>query len=56
MIDKVLIWLIKRLVFAWNRNNDKLALSFAKDETTDYAVTVRRYYDDYYTIGTAAQT
>lgn len=52
MLDRILICLIKRLVFAWDRNGDKLALTFGKDETTDYTLTVQRYYEDHYTVGT----
>lgn len=53
MLDRILIWLIKRLVFAWDRNYDKLALSFGRDERTSYSVVVQRYFDDHYTVGTA---
>ena len=53
MLDKIIIWLIKRLILAWDRHNDKMAFSFAKDERTDYSVLVERFHDTYYTVGTA---
>lgn len=52
-MEKIVKWLIKRLVFLWDRNRDKLAFSFARDDHTDYSVLVERFYDDYYTVGTA---
>jgi hypothetical protein len=30
-----------------------LVFSFGRDERTDYSVVVERYYDDFYTVGTA---
>lgn len=53
MIDKIIVWLIKKLVFFWDRHGDMAALVFGKDERTDYSVLVSRYYDDYWTHGTA---
>lgn len=53
MLDKIITWLIKKLVLLWDRHNDKIAFSFARDERTDYSVLVERFYDDCYTIGTA---
>lgn len=53
MFDKIVLWLIKRLILLWDRHNDQLAFSFGKDEHTDYSVLVERFYDDHYTIGTA---
>ena len=53
MYDKIITWLIKRLVLLWDRHNDKVAFSFARDERTDYSVLVERFYDTYYTVGTA---
>lgn len=56
MLDKIVLWLIKRLVLLWDRHDDKLAFSFGKDEHTDYSVLVERFYDDHCTIGTAIYT
>ena len=53
MLDIVITWLMKRLILLWDRHNDKLAFSFGRDERTDYSVLVERFYDDYYTVGTA---
>ena len=53
MLDKVITWLIKKLVLLWDRHNDKIAFSFGRDERTDYSVLVERFYDTYYTVGTA---
>lgn len=53
MYDKIIKWLIKRLVFLWDRHNDKMAFTFERDERTGYSVLVERFYDDYYTVGTA---
>lgn len=53
MLDKIITWLIKRLVLLWDRHNDKMAFSFERDEHTGYGVIVERFYDDHYTIGTA---
>lgn len=53
MLDKIIKWLIKQLVFLWDRHNDKMAYSFGRDERTDYSVLVERFYDDYCTVGTA---
>ena len=53
MFDRIITWLIKRLILLWDRNNDKIAFSFGRDERTDYSVLVERFYDDYYTVGTA---
>lgn len=53
MFDKIIKWLIKRLVFLWDRRNDKMAYSFGRDERTDYSVIVERFYDTYFTVGTA---
>ena len=53
MLDRIITWLIKRLILLWDRHNDKIAFSFGRDERTDYSVLVERYYDDYYTVGTA---
>jgi hypothetical protein len=53
MLDRIITWLIKRLILLWDRHNDKIAFSFGRDERTDYAVIVERFYDDYYTVGTA---
>ena len=52
MLDKIITWLIKRLVMLWDRHNDKMAFSFGRDERTDYSVIVERFYYDYYIIGT----
>lgn len=53
MIDRIIIWLIKKLVFLWDRHGDKMVLSFGRDEQTDYSVLVDRYYDNYWTSGTS---
>ena len=53
MLDRIITWLIKRLILLWDRHNDKIAFSFGRDERTDYSVLVERFYDDYYTVGTA---
>ena len=53
MLDRIITWLIKRLVLLWDRHNDKIAFSFGRDEHTDYSVLVERFYDDDYTVGTA---
>lgn len=53
MADRIITWLIKRLVLLWDRHNDKIAFSFVRDERTDYCVLVERFYDTYYTVGTA---
>lgn len=54
MIDKIALWLIKRLVFFWDRHGDQMAFCFARDEHTDYNLLVGRYYEDGYTYGTKA--
>ena len=46
MLDRIITWLIKRLVLLWDRHNDKIAFSFGRDERTDYSVIVERFYDD----------
>ena len=53
MFDRIITWLIKRLVLLWDRHNDKIAFSFGRDERTDYSILVERFYDDYYIVGTA---
>ena len=53
MIDKIVIWLIKRLIFFWDRHGDKAALVFGRDDRTDYSVLVSRYFEDCWTNGTA---
>ena len=53
MLDRIITWLIKRLILLWDRHNDKIAFSFGRDERTDYCVLVERFYDTYYTVGTA---
>lgn len=45
MLDRIITWLIKRLILLWDRHNDKIAFSFGRDEHTDYAVLVERAYD-----------
>lgn len=52
IFDKILLWLIKRLVFIWDRKNDKTVLDFAKDEYVGYVIMVERHYKDYFTLGT----
>lgn len=52
MLDKIIIWFIKKLIFLWDRHGDKVALCFGRDERTDYSVLVERYYDNYWTSGT----
>ena len=51
MLDRILICLIKKFILAWDRNGDKLAVSFGKDERTSYSVIVQRYHEDHYTVG-----
>ena len=53
MVDRIVLWAIKRLVFFWDRNGDKMAFCFSKDERTEYNILVARYNDDGYTYGTA---
>ena len=53
MINKLIKWLIKRLVIILDRNDDLLCYSFSGGERKDYSVSVERFYDDYYTVGTA---
>ena len=46
-------WLLKRLVFALDKDDDLLAFSFSGGERKDYAVLAERFYDDgSYSIGT----
>ena len=52
-MDKILLWLLKHLILLWDRNDDQLVYHFGKDERTDYSIVVERFYDDYYTVGTA---
>lgn len=52
MLDKVILWCIKRLVRLWDRRDDKSIFSFENGERKGYAVIVERFYDDYYTCGT----
>lgn len=51
IFDKILCWLIKRLVFIWDRKNDKTVLALDKDEDTSYVIMVERHYKDYFTFG-----
>lgn len=63
MVDKIIEWAIKRLVFLWDRHDDVLAFSFSRGKRKnypvsgckrkDYSVLVKRYFDDFYTVGTA---
>lgn len=53
MLDRIITWLIKRLILLWDRHNDKIAFSFERDERTGYSVLAGRFYDTYYTVGTA---
>lgn len=53
MLDKIIKWLLKKLILLWDRHDDMLAFSFGRDERTEYSVIVQRYYDDFYTVGTA---
>jgi len=53
MLDKIIKWLLKKLILLWDRHDDMLVFSFGRDERTDYSVVVERYYDDFYTVGTA---
>lgn len=52
MMESVIKWLIKRLVFVWDKNNDKLAFDFARNDNVDYSIIVTRYFDGYCMIGT----
>ena len=53
MFDRIIIWFIKKLILLWDRHDDNLAYSFERDERTGYNIIVERYYDDYFTYGTA---
>lgn len=53
MKEKIIKWLLKKLILLWDKDNDMLVFSFEKDERTGYSVHARRYYDTYYTIGTS---
>lgn len=35
MLDRIITWLIKRLILLWDRHNDKIAFSFGRDENTE---------------------
>lgn len=50
---RALKWLIKQLVFRLDKDDDLLAYSFSGGERKDYTISVERFYDDYYTVGTA---
>jgi len=50
---RALKWLIKKLVFHLDKDNDLLAYSFSGGERKDYTISVDRFYDDgSYSIGT----
>ena len=53
-IEKLVLWLIRKLIIFWDRDGDKLTYSFGKDENTDYTILVGRYYKDHFTYGTKA--
>ena len=46
-------WLLKRLVFALDKEDDLMSYSFSGGERKDYTVLAERFYDDGYSIGTA---
>lgn len=52
IFDKILCWLIKRLIFMWDRKNDKMVLDLDKDEHTNYVIMVGRHYKNYFAFGT----
>ena len=50
---RALKWMIKKLVFSLDKDDDLLAYSFSGGERKDYTISVDRFYDDgSYSIGT----
>lgn len=53
MKRRAIKWLLKRLVFALDKDDDLMAYSFSGGERKDYTVLVERFYDDgSYSVGT----
>lgn len=52
-MDKIIRWALRHMILLWDRHDDQLVYSFGKDERTEYQVIVQRFYDNYYTVGTA---
>lgn len=51
--SRALKWLIKKLVYRLDREDDLLSYSFSGGEMKDYTITVERFFDDgSYSIGT----
>lgn len=53
MRERIIKWLIKKLVLLWDKHNDKLAFTFSRDEHTGYAILAERVCNDCHTFGTA---
>lgn len=51
MLDNIVRWLIKKLIFFWDRNDDMYSFCFGRDEHREYSIIVTRYFDDYWMRG-----
>lgn len=54
-MEKLIWWIIKKLIFMVDRDDTLLVHSFAKDEITDYHIIAERSYPDRHCYGVSEE-
>lgn len=54
-MEKIIWWIIKKLIFIVDRDDTLLVHSFGKDEITDYHVIAERCYPDRHCYGVSEE-